>query len=148
MNILVQIFSEVRGLIISADQLKIKQILFNLLSNAAKFTPDGGSICIVAKKEGDNLVVSVSDTGIGINSVDQDRIFGEFEQAQSVVNRKQPGTGLGLALAKRLVELHHGQIWVHSEGKGKGSVFFFTIPLNLEADILPKKKRDQVGIKA
>jgi signal transduction histidine kinase len=106
--------------------------MFNLLSNAAKFTPDGGAITVKALKEREELVVSVSDTGIGIKQEDQERIFSEFEQADSMVKQRQSGTGLGLALTRRIVELHGGKIWVESEGEGKGSTFFFSIPPQLE----------------
>ena len=112
-----------------ADELKIKQVLFNLLSNAAKFTPDGGAITISARKKKDQLLIGVSDSGRGIRPEDQERIFGKFEQLDSSYSREQPGTGLGLALAKNFVELHGGRIWVESKGLGQGSTFFITIPL-------------------
>ena len=116
------------GLKILGDERRLKQIVFNLLSNAAKFTPDGGTITVEAKKEGEELLVSVSDTGIGIEPEDQERIFGAFEQVDSSYARHQQGTGLGLALTKRLVALHGGRIWVESAGEGKGSTFTFAIP--------------------
>jgi len=115
---------------IRADEVKLKQILFNLLSNAAKFTPDGGRIDLSAHAEADEIVISVADTGIGLRPQDQDRIFAPFEQLeQSPTSRHTQGTGLGLALAKSLVELHGGRIWVRSEGIGKGSTFSFLIPV-------------------
>ncbi|MFC1834303.1 ATP-binding protein [Thermodesulfobacteriota bacterium] len=113
---------------IRADEVKLKQILFNLLSNAAKFTPDGGEIRLAARKEAGQLMVSVSDTGIGIKPEDHGRIFAEFEQVDSSFARSHEGTGLGLALTRRLVELHGGNITVESEGDGKGSTFTFTVP--------------------
>lgn len=115
-----------------ADEAKFKQILYNLLSNAIKFTPDGGKVSVSAAvmPSGESLKVSVSDTGIGIKPQDHARVFQEFEQVDSSYGRQQQGTGLGLALTKRLVELHGGRIEVESEGiEGRGSVFSFTIPL-------------------
>jgi signal transduction histidine kinase len=120
------------GLAVLADERKLRQALFNLLSNAAKFTPDGGKIEVEAKREGEEIQVSVADTGMGIKPEDQRRIFGEFEQVETKIGQKQHGTGLGLALTRRLVELHGGRIWVESEGEGKGSNFTFAIPLNIE----------------
>jgi signal transduction histidine kinase len=75
------------------------------------------------------LRISVSDTGIGIRAEDQERIFSEFEQVRSAYTRSQQGTGLGLAVTRRLVELHGGRVWVESAGEGKGSTFHFTLPL-------------------
>jgi signal transduction histidine kinase len=110
-----------------ADERKIKQVLLNLLSNAVKFTPDGGRIAVSAAL-GDGMVeIAVSDTGIGVAPGDQSTIFEEFRQAGSDHGRKQEGTGLGLALTKKLVELHGGQIWVKSQ-VGQGSTFTFTLP--------------------
>jgi PAS domain S-box-containing protein len=123
-----------------ADEAKFKQIMYNLLSNAIKFTPDGGKVLVtaaiqnatvdVAGVTGESLRVAVSDTGIGIKTEDQERVFKEFEQVDSSYGRQQQGTGLGLALTKRLVEMHGGRIWVESEGvEGKGSTFIFLIPV-------------------
>jgi signal transduction histidine kinase len=111
-----------------ADERKVKQILLNLLANAVKFTPDGGGIEIRASRTDGKAEISVSDTGIGIAPEDQEAIFEEFRQVGTDYARKREGTGLGLALVKRLVELHGGQIWVKSEA-GKGSTFTFTLPL-------------------
>ncbi|MFH1112375.1 MAG: PAS domain S-box protein [Pseudomonadota bacterium] len=114
---------------ITADETKLRQIMFNLLSNAVKFTPDGGRIGIIVRKRGRGLLVSVSDTGIGLRVEDRERIFRAFEQIDSSSSRHHDGTGLGLALTHRLVELHGGNIWAHSEGPGKGSTFTFSIPI-------------------
>lgn len=115
---------------IRADERKVKQIIFNLLSNAVKFTPDKGTIGIEAKKtEKDEILVTVWDTGIGIKDKDKDKIFKEFEQIDSGLDRQEAGTGLGLVLTKRLVEIHGGKIWFNSEGKDKGSKFSFVLPL-------------------
>jgi PAS domain S-box-containing protein len=122
---------------IEADERKIKQILFNLLSNAVKFTPDGGRVTVRARLAADEkggeeqrmIEVSIEDTGIGIKEEDLPRLFGEFTQIrQSVLTKQYEGTGLGLALTKRLVKLHHGRVWVESE-YGKGSRFYFTLPV-------------------
>jgi len=111
------------------DERKIKQILLNLLSNAVKFTPEGGRISITANKTDHGAEISVSDTGIGIAPEDQPRIFEEFRQVGSDYAHKTEGTGLGLTLAKKFVELHGGKIWVTS-ALGKGSTFSFTLPQN------------------
>ncbi|HXS69479.1 MAG TPA: ATP-binding protein, partial [Candidatus Polarisedimenticolia bacterium] len=116
-----------------ADEAKFKQILYNLLSNAIKFTPDGGKVAMRAGfgSPGECLRISVADTGIGIKPEDHARVFLEFEQVDSSYGRQQQGTGLGLALTKRLVEMHGGNIQVQSEGiEGKGSVFTFEIPIS------------------
>ena len=109
------------------DERKIKQILLNLLSNAVKFTPEGGRIGINARQSDGSVEISVSDTGIGISPDDQARIFEEFRQVGGDYAHKKEGTGLGLTLAKKFVELHGGKIWVESE-VGKGSTFCFTLP--------------------
>jgi len=116
-----------------ADERKFKQILFNLLSNAAKYTPDRGSILLSARRkttgEEDVLEISVEDTGIGIAPENQEKVFESFYQIQGELTEKSSGTGLGLPLAKSFVELHGGRIWLESEGEGKGSRFSFTLPI-------------------
>ncbi len=117
-----------------ADERKLKQIMYNLLSNAAKFTPDGGAIRISAGQSmaGQGcpaIEVSVADTGIGITPDDQIKIFQEFYQVKGGLTSKTPGTGLGLSLTRRFVELHGGSIRVESEGHGKGSAFRFVLPV-------------------
>ena len=111
------------------DERKIKQVLLNLLSNAVKFTPEGGRIGINARQADGSVEISVSDTGIGIAPEDQPKIFEEFRQVGSDYAHKVEGTGLGLTLAKKFVELHGGKIWVESE-VGKGSRFTFTLPIH------------------
>ena len=139
------------------DERKIKQVVYNLLSNAAKFTPDRGSINLTAKyltsekenllKSGDRewslplkniyttisahnyIQIAIKDSGIGIAVEDLERIFNSFEQVETRNNRKYQGTGLGLALTKRYVEMHGGIIWAESEGQGRGSCFNFIIPV-------------------
>ena len=109
------------------DERKIKQVLLNLLSNAVKFTPEGGRIGVKAMRSDGAVEISVSDTGIGIAPKDQEAIFEEFRQVGSDEARKVEGTGLGLTLTKKFVEMHGGRIWVESE-VGKGSTFTFTLP--------------------
>lgn len=114
--------------ILEADETRMQQILFNLLSNAIKFTSEGGTVSTRVQMTEDNIVrIEVEDTGIGIKKEHQDLIFSEFRQVDETYARRYEGTGLGLALTKRLVELHEGTIWVESE-EGKGSTFTFTIP--------------------
>ncbi len=146
-------------IVIEADERKFKQIMFNLLSNAVKFTPDGGSVRVSARRvsgfefgvssseksgtdnsqlathnsqlHGNFVEISVADTGIGIKQEDIPKLFKEFTQLESAYIKKYEGTGLGLALTKRLVELHGGRIWAESE-YGKGSKFTFLIPVRQE----------------
>ncbi len=138
---------------IQGDERKLKQILYNLLSNAVKFTPDGGIVTLSACRllsrdhrwtggdgcashipfaptfEGECVSISIRDTGIGLKAEDLERIFAPFEQADNSMVRRYQGTGLGLSLARQLVELHEGKIWAESQGLGKGSVFRFIIPI-------------------
>jgi PAS domain S-box-containing protein len=113
---------------VSADRAKLKQILFNLTSNAIKFTENGGDVIINTSTNEKFVHISVIDTGIGIPKEGLKRLFTPFMQLDSSEARKYEGTGLGLALSKELVELHGGSIWAESE-PGKGSNFTFTLPL-------------------
>ena len=136
-----------------ADEGKFKQILYNLLSNAIKFTPDDGAVTITADlvETGEAVRISVADTGVGIKPEDHERVFREFEQVDSSYRRQQQGTGLGLALSKRLVEMHGGKMYLESEGiEGKGSIFTFLIPVcrpntfeteNDESNPIPGRQR-------
>jgi signal transduction histidine kinase len=112
--------------VVEGDERRIRQVIFNLLSNAVKFTPPGGTVDVGASQVDGEVRVSVSDTGPGLVPQDHERIFEEFQQTAAGVEQRE-GTGLGLALSKRLVELHGGRIWVDSE-VGKGSTFVFTLP--------------------
>jgi signal transduction histidine kinase len=113
--------------LIRGDERKVKQVLLNLLSNALKFTPEGGRIAVGAGLHDEVAEVSVADTGIGIAPEDQETVFKEFRQV-GTADKKAEGTGLGLALSRKFIELHGGKIWVHSE-VGRGSTFTFTLPL-------------------
>jgi signal transduction histidine kinase len=115
--------------LVEADERKIKQMVFNLLSNAVKFTPDGGSVTLAAHGIGDEVHISVADTGVGILEKDLELIFEEFRQStQGGHGSGRPeGTGLGLALTRNFAELHGGRVWVESE-VGVGSTFTFAIP--------------------
>ncbi len=114
---------------VHADRGRVRQVLLNLLSNAIKFTPDGGHITVAAGpvNGGSEVRIAVTDTGIGIAAEDQPKLFQEFSQLDASASRKYEGTGLGLALSRRLIELHGGAIGVVSE-MGKGSTFWFTLP--------------------
>jgi signal transduction histidine kinase len=119
--------------LVQTDEARLRQVFFNLLSNASKFTPDGGRLKIGVVKKGNWCQVSISDSGIGIKKEDIKQIFEPFYQVDnSIVGSssagERRGTGLGLALVKEIIELHGGRIWVESE-YGKGSSFIFTLPL-------------------
>jgi signal transduction histidine kinase len=111
------------------DGKRITQCLMNLVGNALKFTRRG-RVAVRVDRQGDNLLYQVSDTGIGIPQEELENIFGEFQQVDTTITREFSGTGLGLNITKKFVELHGGRIWVESE-LGKGSTFFFTVPLRM-----------------
>jgi two-component system, cell cycle sensor histidine kinase PleC len=113
---------------IEGDELKIKEILYNLLSNAVKFTPEGGKIGLQAKKTDFGIEIVVWDTGIGIASKNMKKIFEGFFRVDTPYSRVTEGTGLGLPLARKLVELHGGQLFVESKGLDKGTLVRFTLP--------------------
>jgi CheY-like chemotaxis protein/anti-sigma regulatory factor (Ser/Thr protein kinase) len=115
------------------DVVRIKQVLYNLLSNAIKFTPSGGRAKLSVQAAETTVRLQVSDTGIGIRAEDIPRLFREFEQIEPAVGEKPEGTGLGLALTKRLVELHGGTVAVESQ-YGRGSTFSVTLPMLRRAD--------------
>jgi len=120
--------------VLDADRLRFRQVVLNLLSNAVKFTPDGGRVDVRASIRGQDLVVTVADTGLGVPAEDQQRIFDSFQQGTRPAGQAE-GTGLGLTLTKRIVELHGGTIWVESE-VGRGSKFGFTLPAGPEEPVL------------
>jgi signal transduction histidine kinase len=115
---------------IRADERKVKQVLLNLLSNALKFTPEGGRIDVRARRQESTLEVSVADTGVGIAPEDQEAVFEEFRQVGTAA-KKVEGTGLGLAISRKFIELHGGRIWVKSQ-VGSGSTFAFSLPLPID----------------
>ena len=113
--------------LVRADERRLRQVVSNLLANAIKFTPSGGSVLLTSERREGAVRVSVSDTGPGVAPADRERIFEQFQQTQ-LGARQGECTGLGLALARRFVELHGGRIWMES-GTPVGSRFVFTLPL-------------------
>jgi two-component system phosphate regulon sensor histidine kinase PhoR len=135
------------------DAPKINQVLTNLLSNAIKFTPPGGDIQIKVIQDvsetGSNgsgfVQVDISDTGIGLDPDQRDKIFEKFYQVDHSTTREYDGTGLGLPIAKEIVELHGGKIWVRNR-KGKGSTFSFTLPMAGEFELEKSAKRTETNL--
>ncbi|MGH7351146.1 MAG: sensor histidine kinase, partial [Candidatus Methylomirabilales bacterium] len=120
------------------DLHQFRQILLNLVSNAIKFTADRGEVTVAARlRDPGTLAVSVRDNGIGIRPEDRQRIFDPFGRGQNAVASRIPGVGLGLTLAKRLVELQGGEISVESEGENRGSTFTVTLPVTPPAPVFP-----------
>jgi signal transduction histidine kinase len=117
------------------DGRRLTQVLINLVGNAIKFT-DAGEVAIKAEAHNGSFHVSVRDTGPGISSTDQARLFQEFQQADNAITKKKGGTGLGLAISKRIIEMHGGRIWVESQ-VGQGSTFAFTLPVIVERQVEP-----------
>jgi len=114
-------------MLMHADPLRIERILYNLLDNAAKYSPPGSQIKVSANAEPERLVIGVSDHGKGLSSSEQARIFGPFQRLENSRPDQARGAGLGLMVCRRLVEAHGGEIWVESK-KGRGSTFFFSLP--------------------
>jgi signal transduction histidine kinase/DNA-binding response OmpR family regulator len=119
--------------LLDADRLRFRQVVLNLLSNAVKFTPEGGRVDVRASIRGQDLVVLVADTGIGVSAEDRERIFDAFQQGTRS-SRQVEGTGLGLTLSKRILEMHGGRIWVDSEA-GRGSTFGIALPARAEEPV-------------
>ena len=142
-HLAVNVPDALRDLEIAADERKVKQLVFNLLSNAGKFTPDGGRIAVDLRQQDRAVVVCVSDTGIGIPLEEQGKIFEEFYQTSDGSAAKAPGTGLGLSLVKRLAQLHGGKVWVESEGRDQGSRFSVSLPM-----AAPPAEEDEAGAEA
>ncbi|MDD4496903.1 MAG: response regulator [Methanosarcinaceae archaeon] len=141
-NILIETTVD-QKLCVRADKKRFKQILYNLVSNAIKFTPEGGSVTVLAVRTGEMVRVRVSDTGIGISEEEQEYIFQPFRQVDSRDNRQYEGTGLGLTLAKKFVEMHGGRIRVESNS-GKGSTFTFEIPADNERKLIASTRPAKV----
>jgi signal transduction histidine kinase len=117
------------------DGRRLTQVLINLVGNAIKFT-DAGEVAIKAEANNGSFYVSVRDTGPGISTADQAKLFQEFQQADNAITKKKGGTGLGLAISKRIIEMHGGKIWVESQ-VGQGSTFAFTLPVIVEQQVEP-----------
>jgi PAS domain S-box-containing protein len=118
---------------VHADSLRLERVLYNLLENAVKYSPDGGPIRTFVKIDSDHLIIGVSDQGPGISEEDQAKLFSPFQRLETSTVRGVKGAGLGLLVCRRLVEAHGGNIWVES-GSGKGSTFYFSLPLSKPAD--------------
>ncbi len=116
---------------ITADSDRIKQVLINLIGNSLKFTPKDGSVTVICEQKDTSMLVRVKDNGMGIRAEDMEKLFKKFNMLGGSYLTKQAGqgSGLGLYLSKNLIELHHGRIWVESEGEGKGATFSFTLPI-------------------
>jgi signal transduction histidine kinase len=117
------------------DRGRINQVLDNLVNNAIKFSPNGGVVTLDVQENGDSVTVSVSDQGIGVPGDKLERIFDRFYQVDGSARRRFGGTGIGLAIVKRIIEVHHGRIWAQSTVE-KGSTFFFTLP---KAQVSPSR---------
>jgi PAS domain S-box-containing protein len=113
--------------VIQGDEVRLRQVLDNLVSNAIKYSPDGGEVVVGGSVEGDYVTVFVHDQGVGMTEAEQERIFERFYRVDGNISRKTQGTGLGLYLAKAVIDAHNGRIYVESQ-PGKGSTFYFTIP--------------------
>jgi PAS domain S-box-containing protein len=119
-------------ILLQVDRNRIAQAMMNLLSNASKFTPDGGRIILSAAEDAEAVKIQVSDTGIGIRSQDLSRVFEPFTYIRKPIQTE--GTGLGLNITKGLIEAHGGRIWVESAGEGGGATFTFTLPRRVEKE--------------
>ena len=126
-NLLLEIAEDLPN--IEADELKVKEIIYNLLSNAVKFTPEGGKIGMRAKKADSEIEVVVWDTGVGIAPENMGKIFEGFFRVDTPYSRVTEGTGLGLPLSRKLVELHGGKLSVESKGLNRGTSVRFTLPI-------------------
>lgn len=143
----VEFFRDDRLETIYADKTRFKQILFNLISNAIKFTPKDGSVSVHASQNGDMAVFVVRDTGIGISEEDISKLFQPFTQLDSAINRQYEGTGLGLSLVKKFVEIQNGRIWVESK-PGEGTTFTFELPLikSMNHEAIPEETHKVDGV--
>ncbi len=115
---------------VPADERRLTQVFNNLVSNAIKYSPDGGTITISGREMGKHVVISIIDSGIGIPQHQRHRIFQQFSRLDNALSRKTEGTGLGLFLTKAIVEAHHGQIWFENNPDGVGTIFSFSLPLH------------------
>ncbi|MDF1519733.1 MAG: HAMP domain-containing sensor histidine kinase [Brevefilum sp.] len=116
-------------LVVKADEDRLEQIMLNLLDNALRYTPTGGEVQIIVKKEGQRAKISVKDSGVGITEEHLTHVFDRFYRLDEARARQDGGSGIGLTIVKKLVEAHKGQIWVESGGSGEGACFSFTLPV-------------------
>ncbi|MGB3700572.1 MAG: ATP-binding protein [Anaerolineales bacterium] len=115
---------------INGDPERIRQILINLLGNAFHYTLENGKVSLSAHRVGDEIQIDISDNGVGISPKEQDRIFDRFYRGDNHMVIATAGTGLGLSIVAKLINMHHGRIWVQSSGiEGEGSIFSFTLPI-------------------
>ena len=136
------------ALLLDADATRISQVILNLLTNAAKFTPSGGSVSVVVKPQNERVSVTVKDTGVGIPAEDQEKVFGMFVQLNRDMRRSQTGLGIGLTLVKQMTEMHGGSVAVWSAGAGQGSEFTITLPLAEAVDGAHDRHRAEPGARA
>jgi two-component system sensor histidine kinase KdpD len=115
--------------LVQADPKRVYQVIQNLLTNAVKYSPDGGRIWLTGDVQQREVVLSIADEGLGMPPTELDKIFDRFHRVGGEVSRRVGGTGLGLAICKGLIDAHRGRIWAESQGEGMGSVFRFTLPL-------------------
>jgi len=127
-SIVLELEEEAAGQVVEADPTRIQEVVTNLVSNAIRYSPAGGEIVLRAKKEVDQLLVSVEDEGIGIAEEEKERVFERFYMTSKAKDLDLDGLGLGLYISKKIMELHDGRIWLESE-EGKGSKFYFTLPI-------------------
>jgi signal transduction histidine kinase len=120
--------SPVPPLVVRGDRRRLEQVFFNLVGNAVKFTPDGGRVSLVVRALGDAVEVSIADNGAGIPPEFLPHVFDPFRQADPVPGKRSSGVGLGLSIARELVDAHKGQIRAESDGPGRGSTFVVTLP--------------------
>ena len=132
-------------LLLDADATRISQVILNLLTNAAKFTPSGGQVSVVVKPQNERVTVTVKDTGVGIAPEDQEKVFGMFVQLHRDMRRSQTGLGIGLTLVKQMTEMHGGSVSVWSAGPGQGSEFTITLPLAEAVEGAPDRDRAEPG---
>lgn len=140
-GLLLRLYVDEDPLMIQADRRLLKEVMDNLLHNAIKFSPDGGTITVRVSREYNEVVVAVADEGVGIPQDKLARVFDRFYQVSQGPDRQFEGLGIGLALCRRIAELHGGRIWAHSEGNGKGSTFFVAFPLAEEDKPSPRGRR-------
>lgn len=128
------------------DPSRLQQIIWNLLTNAIKFSRKGGKVTITLNQEGENAVISVIDNGTGIAADFIRHVFNRFRQQDQAINRKKMGLGLGLSIVKHLVEMHSGRIKAQSEGVGRGAIFTVQFPLSKEGAIIDESKNVAIDV--